>query len=302
MTTLRDRINALDAARTETLAALSGLSVADLERPALWRGHAGAFDVRFLLLQLADADDERRVRLRHALDLLGWQPSMTQQILAGLVETRGRLLGALVHVSDDQLDTPPAAGEWTLREVLDHMMVTVQRYTVHTRHAVERGRRIARGEEGGPLRPPDSALPALNRRGLAAGGLADVRRLLTALRDETIDVFVDLTDADLSAPTDWLGIEWEVRFRLHRFAAHERQHLVQIEKTLDAIAVRPSEAQRILAEAELARAQLTALTVGLPDEVAQTRPDGERRSVLDWLVDAEAGEGTLRAEIASAIR
>lgn len=299
MSALQDRIDALDTARAQTLAAVSNLTIAELERPATWRGYSGVLDVRFLLLQLADADDERRVHLRHMLDSLGWRPSQAQQILVDLVETRGRLLGALVGVTDEQLDIPPASGEWPLREVLDHLMTTIRRYTVHTRHAVERGRRIARGEEGGPLRPPDSALPPVSGGGLVEGTLVDVRRALVVLRSQTVDAFAGLSDSDLAAPTDWVGIEWQVRFRLHRFAAHERQHLVQVEKTLDGIGVHKTEPQMILAEAELARARLTALTIGLPDEIAQMRPDGGPHSALEWLVDAEAGERTLLATIIS---
>src|SRR3712207_1718416 len=119
MTALVEQLAILAARRERTLAALTDLTVADLERPVRWRG--GELDARFLLLQIADRDDERRVHLRGALARAGWHASEAQQILADAVLVRGRLLGALVGVPDARLDVAPAAGEWGLRAVIGHI-------------------------------------------------------------------------------------------------------------------------------------------------------------------------------------
>ena len=43
----------------------------------------------------------------------------------------------------------------------------------------------------------------------------------------------------------WIQYEIDVRFRLHRFAAHLIEHTVQCEKTLAALGWRPTEGRRI---------------------------------------------------------
>jgi hypothetical protein len=50
-----------------------------------------------------------------------------------------------------------------------------------------------------------------------------------------------------------------VRFRLHRFAAHDREHTIHLRKTLRALGMKQTETQMLLADAEAARGVLEAL-------------------------------------------
>lgn len=289
MSALAERLEVLADAREQSLAALTGLTIADLERPAAWRG--GDLDVRFLLLQIADSDDERRVHLRRTLRRAGWQPTEAQQILADAARVRGRLLGVLVDVPDALLDTAPAAGEWPLRAVIGHVVNTEERYTIHAAYAWERVSRAAAGHDPGPVRVSADRLPPLTASG-PAGPLADIRRTLRGSQSAVFRALAGVPDGALAADTDWVGVPLDLRFRLHRFAAHERQHLVQVLKTLQDIGVRQTEAQLILGEAEQSRAALLSHLIGLPDEVA-ARQDAAEPSVLDLLQDAERGERML---------
>lgn len=56
----------------------------------------------------------------------------------------------------------------------------------------------------------------------------------------------------MTRPTIWARYDVDVRFRLHRFAAHVIEHTIQCEKALVALDWQPTEGRRI------AR-QLTAL-------------------------------------------
>lgn len=296
MSSLSERLAALNATRVETLSTLAGLTEVELARPAPWRD--GALDVRFLSLQLADSDDERRARLVETLHAAGRRPSQAQQILGDLAVMRGRVLAAIVGVPESVLDLPPAPGEWPLRAVIGHILNTERRYTIHSRYAADRAARVLAGEEPGPLRVADNLLPPLSAEGPAGDGVA-LRHALIEPQPATWDALAGVTDAQLDSPTDWAGFLVDLRFRLHRFAAHERQHLVQAYKTLQATGFRQSEAQLILGEAEMARAQLIAVTLGLPDAAAEQSQGGA--SVVELLREAEQGERTLLAAIRTAL-
>jgi hypothetical protein len=73
----------------------------------------------------------------------------------------------------------------------------------------------------------------------------------------------------------WEGTELSLRFRLHRFDSHLRQHTVQVDKTLVQIGRPPTEAQRLLRLIYAALAEAEGATIGawqagaaLWDEVA----------------------------------
>jgi hypothetical protein len=55
----------------------------------------------------------------------------------------------------------------------------------------------------------------------------------------------DVPPAKMTRPTGWGGYDVDVRFRLHRFAAHVVEHTIQCEKTLLALGWRPTEGRQI---------------------------------------------------------
>jgi hypothetical protein len=99
-----------------------------------------------------------------------------------------------------------------------------------------------------------------------------------------------LTEADLAKPATWLGREVTVRFVMHRFSAHARDHALQLRKTRRGIEVPASEAQMILAQVAEARAALLGECIGLTDEQFERAPaDGEwsAKQVLDHMIAIE---------------
>lgn len=288
MGAIDDAFARLTTTREETLSALSGLTDAQLDQPIAWRG--GQIDIRFLLMRLADVDDERRVTLEQRLAAGGRVRSETRAILAELALSRGQVLAALVGLPDARLDSVPAPGQWSVREVLGHIINTEQRYTVHCQYAAERGMRIARGEEPGPLRVAGSRLPPLASALSDAEPAPRLHRALAQARAETLRALVVIDDALLGAESDWIGIAIDLRFRLHRFASHERQHLVHLHKTLAALDFRQSEAQLLLGQAQLVREQLIEMVLALPEERASAPASGDSLATLGLLAEASTQE------------
>jgi hypothetical protein len=68
-----------------------------------------------------------------------------------------------------------------------------------------------------------------------------------------------------------------VRFRLHRFDSHVRQHVIQVDKTIAALGQSPNEAKRLVRLIYAALADVNAALIGAWDvaegsrhELAQT--------------------------------
>jgi hypothetical protein len=78
-----------------------------------------------------------------------------------------------------------------------------------------------------------------------------------------VTVFASLSAEEL----DGLSFYWEnepypLRFRLHRFDSHLRQHTIQIDKTLAALGLAPNETRRLLRLIYAALAEVEGLLIG----------------------------------------
>ncbi len=261
--------------RRHTLDALAGLSEEQLKQPASWRDRQS--DVRFYLLRLAEGDDVRRVNLGRICAALGWAAGEAARILGLAAEAWGEIRGMLVGVPDEMLDREPAPGEWSVRQTLAHVEQTARRYLLHTAWAVER----VHSEEELPMRMPEDRLPPTEPKGKPGEPLPAMLARIEVLHDEAVARLAGTPAEDMVAPTIWTAWAVDARFRLYRFAAHERQHGAQIGKTLAALGFVQSEAQMILGHAEIARGKLIGALTGLPDDLAG-------RSVSEGLPPVEA--------------
>ena len=282
MTSLSGQVQSLREHRAATAREFAGLAVEQLTcRAALGERQS---DVRHVLLRLADADDERRAALGPIYAALGWQQSEAQRILGTAAEVRGQDLAQLVGLPDDYLGRVAWEGEWSIGQILDHVRVVEEAYLAQTAYAVERyhdpalpaqmpADRLPPRPAGGPISPPALG-PALAR--------------LVAVRAELVARLAGLTPEELGAPSSYGRMEVTVRFRMHRFASHEREHNAQIAKTLVALGWGPTEAQVILGYAEISRGALEGALVGLPDELAARSPGVGLLSVQELFARALA--------------
>ncbi|MDQ3547822.1 MAG: DinB family protein, partial [Chloroflexota bacterium] len=122
------------ASRRRVFAELEGLSEERLNAPATWGGRE--WDARFILLRYADHEEEHALQVQKTLDGFGWQQTEAQQILGAGQVTRGDLYGALIGLTDVDLDVAPS-GEWPLRLTLWHIAQSDRSYRVATGWAAE---------------------------------------------------------------------------------------------------------------------------------------------------------------------
>jgi hypothetical protein len=212
-------------------AALEGFAALDeaaLGRP--WSYRDKPMSVRYAIYRTLEDAQEALV------DLAARPMPESRRILALAQRAFGDLRGLLVGLPADLLERPPREGEWSIGEVLRHVATVERRYALHTRYAVERA-------DADPVRLPDSKLPPL-APGAASGSVGELLARIGEARAETSAWLGDVPPAAMTRPTTWMHYAADVRFRLHRFAAHIAEHLVQCEKTLAALGWRATEGRR----------------------------------------------------------
>lgn len=252
-------IKAMRGTRAELLARFLSLPDEKLESEAPWRGKT--FNLRFRLGWLAESDEGLLGRVREAREAGGLVPTAAQRVLPILGTARGALDGWLHCLPASDFATEPEPDEWSLFFVLAHVIATDQRYFESVRFACDRQ---ASGG-GGPLRPPPERLPPNDGSGERHGTRADVLGRLRGVREEIVRFIAAIPDALLGAPTTWLAWDVDVRFRLYRFAAHDREHTIQVQKVLRSLAVQPGEADLLLVNACSTRGALEGELAALPD-------------------------------------
>src|SRR5215471_7746229 len=200
-----------------------------LARPWSWRGRQ--MDVRYALYRTLEDAQEVYVRVA-----AGDHPE-SRRILALAQRAFGSLRALLAGLPDTWLDRAPRAGEWSIREIIEHVVAVERRYALQTKYAVDR-------TDAEPIRIADSKLPSLTPTN-TGGEIESLLARLGQARAETDRWLGDVPPAGMPRPTLWAGYEIDVRFRLHRFAAHIVEHTVQCEKTLQALGWRPAEGRQI---------------------------------------------------------
>jgi len=226
--------------------AWTALDEAALARP--WTFRAGTLDVRNALYWML-------VEAQHAVTraTAAAHPE-SRRILALAQRAFGDLRGLLAGLPDDLLDKAPAPGQWSVREVLAHVVSVEQRYAIQTAYAVER-------TDADPVRIAADRLPPLSP-GAVAGDVGTLLGHLAAERAATDRRLGALAPAAMTRPTAWVHFDVDVRFRLHRFAAHIAEHTIQCDKTLAALGWRQTEARRIVRQIWALVGELEGLGAG----------------------------------------
>jgi len=212
-----------------TLAGLAALDAGALARPWTWRD--GRMSVRYVLYRALEEAQEAHARAAAA------SHPESRRILALAQRALGDLRGLLAGLDAELLDAPPAPGEWSIREILGHVVIIERRYAGHTCYAVERA-------DADPVRIPEDRLPTAAPAD-QAGDVATLLGRIAAARAETDRRLDAVAPAAMARPTVWVHAQVDVRFRLHRFASHLVEHTIQCEKTLDVLGWRATEGRRI---------------------------------------------------------
>jgi hypothetical protein len=208
-----------------------------MAEPWDWAGHAGdALQVRDALYRALEAEQAARARAP--------APSTEAEQILGLAQQAfGDLCGLLAGLADEALDALPEPPEWSLREVLAHVLNVERRYAAQVAYA-------ARRAESEPVyQELKLYLSDMDR----AGGVSDWIGRLAAARAQS-DRAGSLPGPVLDRPSRWAGYDVDIRFRLHRFAAHLVEHTVQCEILLRAVAPPLGEAARVVRRISAMRA------------------------------------------------
>jgi uncharacterized damage-inducible protein DinB len=223
--------------------------------------------VRDIFLRRPDHLEEHALQIEGILrSRFSVERTQAHLIWAANQAAHGDLHAALIGLTDDDLDerTGLPDGEWSLRQILEHLIVVERYYTMDAQHALAK---FHAGEPHGDL-PADEL--QVERPGASLGQLL---RDHDEVRDEALAALVNLTDADLRAPSRWEGIDIDVRFLLMRFAHHEREHTDQIHKWRVQRGIPQTEAARLLGLCWRQHALLEGHLIGAADDVLDRDPD-----------------------------
>jgi uncharacterized damage-inducible protein DinB len=224
----------------ELVRATVHLSDEDMGREWKWREYDEE-GLRFALLMTHHELRDLAVRLDARRRS---EPSQAERILSQYHQTYRDLTGALAGVRTEDLDRIPSEGEWSLREALNHMLGAEHGFLAVNRYALVNHRA---GKHGEPSEEewPEFRKPYAAPKDVAEGTIEEVRNSVFEIHRRVLRELADVTDAELEQPAWFWDADKPIRFRMHRFEEHLRQHTIQLDKTL-AVIRPPTEAHRLV--------------------------------------------------------
>jgi hypothetical protein len=288
---------AFRAAIEGTLLATLQIPDATLTRDWLSPGQPDWYDVRRGLYRIYEVLEEAGARVDRWVEQAAIRPTQAGRILAQANVARWDLHALLLPLTTADLDRRPGGEEWTLRETIAHIVVAQALFTLTTAYWAHQQRAA-----GAPLVPPALPFDPLPTPEWSDGALTDLRQRLDTLLDLGVGLLVHLdAPAELDKLALWFSYEVTVRFRLHRFSGHLREHTVQVEKTLAMLGREPTEVERIARISLGAYGRLEGSLLGLPAD-AFDRPMGEAMSLANYLVGVAERVATIATEVGAASR
>lgn len=143
-----------------------------------------------------------------------------------------RDLEALLLGRDDALLDSARDGEWSLRDLLRHLIAVELRYCAQIVYSAER-------PQGEPIAIPDVRLPCDRLAPpeqefgeTRSAGLTATLELFDLARTRSDETLSRLSTTDLGRPSNWGSHRVDVRTRLHQIAAHIVEGTVQAERML----------------------------------------------------------------------
>ena len=119
MSKVNDYLKHMAESRAKVIAKLQNVPDESMTLPIPNRDN---ISVRFIFYRLVAHEIEHTIHLAKTVRSLGVHLSEAEQILEELAESRGKLIGMLSTLTDEELDTKPSAEDWSPREVVDHIL------------------------------------------------------------------------------------------------------------------------------------------------------------------------------------
>ena len=243
------------------------LDDADLNQPWAW----GSYDeegVRFAFFRVFEELRTLAVQLEQDRQEAGLPPSSAQRILALYHSAYRDLYAAMRGVAAATLDTPPAEGEWPARQALAHIVGADAGFFTVLVNALNQLRAGVSNPVKMNLEVYEEILgmEATEEDNILEGPLPGIMHFHSVIHARILAELADIGEEELALPSVyWESGPLSLRFRLHRFEAHMRQHTVQIDKTLAALGHGPTEARRLLRMIYSALAGAEGVLIGAED-------------------------------------
>ena len=119
MSKVNDYLEHMAKSRAKVLKKLQDVSDDSMTLPIPTRNN---MYVRSMFYRFISHEVEHTIHLAKTLKSLGIFQSEAEQILKELAESRGKLIGMISTLSDDELDSKPSPDDWSPREIVDHIL------------------------------------------------------------------------------------------------------------------------------------------------------------------------------------
>jgi hypothetical protein len=223
--------------------------IADPELDRAWAWHEYDEEgIRFAFFRTYEELRELAVKLRQERARRGRSPSVAQLILADYHAAYNDLQAALLGVGTELCDRAPAENEWPVRRTLAHIVGADVGFFVVIKYALDRHRT----NDARPAKVSDEAwdgivgLDEAAYQALLAGPFDALREYHDVIHARVVRELAEIRDEEIEAPSVfWESEPMTLRFRLHRFDSHMRQHTIQIDKTLVYLGHAPTEVRRL---------------------------------------------------------
>ena len=135
MTAVEETLQKMREQRRRTQERLQNVTEEQMLAPATYGERE--VNVRFMFYRFIAHEVEHTVQLAKTLHALGAAQGEAQLILKSLQAARGEIEGMLVGLSDEDLDREPAEGEWSARQVIEHILQVEEAYTSRIQAGIE---------------------------------------------------------------------------------------------------------------------------------------------------------------------
>lgn len=239
-----------------------------LDHPWQWKGYDEGVRFAFFVTNLELRDlavklDERRPRPQPIHRILG-------QYHAAFLDLQAALCG----LSSEAADHAPPEKDWPVRHVLAHILGADIGFSAVVKYALE-GHRAGKWTPTPMTDDDETRLVGMTEaeyHTLMNGSYENLLKYHQHLHNNILTEFANISADELDLPAVfWEEERFPIRYRLHRFEAHMRQHTIQIDKTLAAIGLAPTEAKRLIRMLYSALAEVDGALIGADETLKAER-------------------------------
>ena len=127
MSGVKEMLETMRERRARTLEQVVSVAEEQMLAPAKYGDRD--VNVRFMFYRLITHQIEHTIHLTKTLNALCITQGEAGLILKSLQVASGELEGLMVGLTDEDLDRSPGEGDWTLREVLEHILSAEKSYS-----------------------------------------------------------------------------------------------------------------------------------------------------------------------------